>query len=296
MRSNPLNIIKYIEKKFPKELILKNISSKNNFLAERYYEHAKADAMFAFVCTKQFLKKKNKILEVGGGLHFFSNYLSYLGHQVTSVEPGFFLNYIDIMRKNSFSCHLDKNLKIIKTDLESYNKNSQEKLFDFIFSINVLEHTKNIEVHLKKMTTLIQKKKIILVRCPNYQFPFECHFYKFYIPFLPKFTFEKILKKQLIKNIGKKIYKNTLKNINFNCTYSKIAKINLNIKFLNPLQEIFKRIEKDNDFKTRLFSNRFIYLIYVIINFFKLEKLLIKIFPLPYCPYLIMQINNNNAN
>jgi len=51
MRSNPLDIIEYIEKKFPKELILKNISSKNNFLAERYYEHAKADAMFAFVYT-----------------------------------------------------------------------------------------------------------------------------------------------------------------------------------------------------------------------------------------------------
>ena len=50
------------------------------------------------------------------------------------------------MREFIFS--KNKSLKIHNQTLEKYAINSEEK-FDFIFSINVLEHVDNIENHLE---------------------------------------------------------------------------------------------------------------------------------------------------
>lgn len=283
-------IEEFISTFYPKDLVTLNIKSKDKELADSYYENAKADAIFAFHSIKNYLSFNIKILEIGGGLHFLSKYLSYKNYQLTSLEPGGFTDYIDMMRNNVLNINLGGKNSIISASLEAYTDNFSKEKFDFIFSINVLEHTKNIRVHIEKSLNILSSDGTILIRCPNYTFPFEGHFYKFFIPFFPEFTFKNLLKKKLIKNLGEKNYYDLLNNINFECVYFNIKKYCFNLKFINPLKEIFNRIETDIHFKKRIFTNLFIKYFYLLIFFLKMERLLIKLFPIFLNPYLIMEI------
>ena len=257
----------------------KNLDDKLN-----YYENAKADAVHCYHNIKKFLKKDKDILEIGGGIHLLTSYLDR-EYKITSIDPGRFTAFTDeirgqILRKNQLNIHT--------TTLEEFKT---DKKFDFIFSMNVLEHTKNITEHLNCCINLLKDKdSIIFIQCPNYTFPFEPHFYEFFLPFFPKFSFKKIKKKKLIKKFGIEKYNNIFENLNFNCTYKNIKNKNFKIEFFNPIKDIFDRILIDEKFKERILSNYFIKITYKFIIFFKLEKLLYKIFPKFICPYMIFVI------
>ena len=155
----------------------------------------------------------------------------------------------------------------------------------------MLEHTEDIEKHLRSCINLLKdENSLLLIQCPNYTFPFEAHFYKWFIPFLPSFTFKYLRKKQLIKELGEGSYNNTLSFLNFNCTYFKTKKLNLPITFKHPLKNIFDRMKNDDVFKDRLCQNSILSLFYYIINLFKIKNLLITVYPKSLCPYLIMEI------
>jgi 2-polyprenyl-3-methyl-5-hydroxy-6-metoxy-1,4-benzoquinol methylase len=283
-------IEEFISTFYPKKLLTLNIKEEDKYLADSYYENAKADAIFAFQSIKNYLSYNAKILEIGGGLHFLSNYLSYKGYQLTSLEPGGFSDYMDIMRKNLLNINFNKKNFIINTTLENYSDNYSKEKFDFIFSINVLEHTKNIRIHLEKTSNILSNKGIILIRCPNYSFCFDGHFYKFFIPFFPGFTFKTILKNKLINRLGEKNYYYLINNINFDCSYFNIKKNFSKLKFINPLKEIFERLETDAAFRKRIFANLFIKYFYLFVSYFKIKNILIKFFPIYLNPYLIIEI------
>jgi len=285
-----MTIEEFISTIYPKELLILNIKKEDKHLADLYYENAKADAIFAFESIKNYLSYNNKILEIGGGLHFLSNYLSYKSYQLTSLEPSGFTDYIDIMRKNVLNINLSKKNSIMSITLEDYSDNYPKEKFDFIFSINVLEHTKNIRIHIEKSLNILSNNGIILIRCPNYTFPFEGHFYKFFVPFFPEFTFKNLLKKKLIKNLGEKNYYDLINNINFKCSYFNIKKNFSNLNFVNPLKEILNRLETDVMFRKRIFNNSFLKYFYLFISFLKIKNLLIKFFPIFWNPYLIIEI------
>jgi 2-polyprenyl-3-methyl-5-hydroxy-6-metoxy-1,4-benzoquinol methylase len=283
-------IEEYISTFYPKDLVTLNIKDKDKELANTYYENAKADAIFAFSSIKNYLSYNSNILEIGGGLHFLSNYLSYKNYQLTSLEPGGFSDYIDMMRSNVIKINLSKKNLIVNKNLENYSDNYAEEKFDFIFSINVLEHTKNIRTHIEKTLNILSNNGIILIRCPNYSFCFDGHFYKFFIPFFPEFTFKNLLKNKLINKLGKKNYYYLVNNINFKCSYFNIKKNFHKSKFVNPLKEILNRIETDTAFKKRIFSNLFIKYFYIFISYFRMKSLLIRFFPIYFNPYLIIEI------
>tara|TARA_Y100000590_G_scaffold443378_1_gene572733 strand:+ start:486 stop:1352 length:867 start_codon:yes stop_codon:yes gene_type:complete len=286
-----MNITEFIEKKFPKKIILSGVKNEDLERSNWYYENSKADAIYGFYCISKHLNKNIKILEVGGGLHFLSNFLNQEGYNIDSLEPGEFSQHINIMRTNILKISSNSNINIITTDLEKFSDENTNGKYDFIFSINVLEHAKDIKTHIKKCVFLLSSNNGLLsIRCPNYLFPFETHFYKFFIPFFPRFTFEKLRKKKLIKTLGEKRYLELFNHINFNCDYRKIKKFGFNIKFLNPLKDIFDRIETDIAFRNRLFSNKLIKIIYKIIMIFKLKQIIIKLFPISFNPYMIMEI------
>ena len=287
-----MNIEKYINIHFPKKKILKEIKEKDLEYSNWYYETAKADAIYGYSCIKKKIFKNMKILEVGGGLHFLASYLSSKGYNITSIEPGGFNNSVNIMRKNTLKNNKKNNKHIITTDVENFSKGFAKNKFEFIYSINVLEHVKNIKKHILSYLSILNLNEgLILIRCPNYSFPFEGHFYKFFIPFFPKFTFEKVLKKNLIKKYGKARYLNILNSINFNCSYRKIKQMNFNLVFKNPIEDIFNRIEIDKTFRKRIFSNNIVKYVYKLIKFLHLKKFLILIFPISINPYLIMHIS-----
>ena len=253
-----------------------------------YFNNAKADAIHCYQFIKEHLHKNKKILEVGGGVHLLTSFLNQ-EYDVTSVEPGGFTDYTNELRNKILS---KVNLKVNTTKLESFN--TDEK-FDLIFSMNVLEHTEDIETHLRSCMNLLKdENSLLLIQCPNYTFPFECHFYKWFIPFMPNFTFKHLRKKQLIKEFSEDRYYNTLNFLNFNCTYFKIKNLNLPIAFKHPLKDIFDRMKNDAVFKNRICKNSIVNLSYKIINFLKIKNLLITVYPKFLCPYLIMEIKKIN--
>lgn len=252
---------------------------------EVYLKNAKADALHCYSTIAPYLKKNKKVLEVGGGIHLLTRYMHDLGYDITSVEPGGFAEYIDSLRIKLIS---KTDLKIFTTSLEKFQ--SKQK-FDFIFSMNVLEHTDNIKEHICCCVKLLKdKNSLLFIQCPNYVFPFEPHFYKWFIPFLPKFTFTYLSKKKLIKVLGQEQYANTLKHLNFNCTYFNIKKLNFNIKFIHPLKNIFDRMNQDSVFKERLLKNLLVRICYNIIIFLGIKKILTYLYPISLTPYLIIKI------
>jgi len=256
-------------------------------LKEKNYNNAKADAVFAYYNINKFLDKDKKILEVGGGIHLFTNFL-HQNYDITSIEPGGFTEATNDLRNQIL---LQNRLNVHTTTLENFKSNEK---FDFIFSINVLEHTKDIEQHILSCINLLKdKNSLLFIQCPNYIFPFEPHFYKWFIPFCPNLTFKYLRKKNLIKELSKKNYENILKNLNFKCTYLNVKKMNLNLKFAHPLSSIFDRLDTDNVFRDRLFKNIIVKISYKIINYLKIKNLMIYIFPKLFCPYLILYIKKN---
>jgi len=252
---------------------------------DAYLKNAKADAVHCYLTIFPYLKKNKKILEVGGGIHLLTNYLHHLGYDITSIEPGGFADYIDNLRKK---INHKSELKIITSTLEQFQS---KKKFDFIFSMNVLEHTNNIEEHIRVCIKLLKdKNSLLFIQCPNYTFPFEPHFYKWFIPFFPKFTFTYLRKKNLIKKLGKKKYVDIINKLNFDCNYFKIKKLNLSIKFIHPLKDIFDRIEQDIVFRERLLKNLLVRLCYKMIIFLQAKKILTYLYPIALTPYLIIKI------
>jgi SAM-dependent methyltransferase len=276
-----MNISDFIEKNFPFEkIIIQN--SKNYETQKNYYQNAKADSIYCYKLINKFLSKKNKILEVGGGIHLLSSYLVQEGYDITSIEPGKFTSFTDNIRKQILN---KNNLKFFTTSLENFKTDQK---YDFIFSMNVLEHTEDIEIHIKSCIKLLKdENSILFIQCPNYSFPFESHFYEFFVPFFPKFTFEKLKKRKLIKKLGVDEYYNTLNNLNFDCTYKNLKNFSLNINFKNPIEEIFNRIKTDEQFKKRILNNFFIKLSWNLIFLFKLESFICKCFPKSIAPYMI---------
>jgi SAM-dependent methyltransferase len=178
------------------------------------------------------------------------------------------------------------------TTLENFTTDTK---FDFIFSMNVLEHTDDIKQHITSCMNLLKDDhSLLFIQCPNYTFPFEPHFYKWFIPFFPNLTFATLRKKELIKELGNTRYENTLNNLNFDCTYFKIKKLNFTIKFIHPLKDIFDRIDQDNVFRNRLFKNLLVKLCYKIIIFLRIKKIITYFFPISLTPYLIIKIKKKN--
>jgi 2-polyprenyl-3-methyl-5-hydroxy-6-metoxy-1,4-benzoquinol methylase len=275
----------YFYSKTSNEIVLNNID--NSILlknAENYLENALADADFALATLKPYLNKEIEILEIGGGLHILSSYLQEQGYKITTIEPGDFTSYIIQLRKNIIEVLKPTNL--FNNYLENYNT---DKKFDLIFSINVLEHVESVENHLNtQINLLLDENSICLIRCPNYNIPYEPHFFKFFVPLFPQFTFKHIHKKELINLYGFEKYNDILKNLNFNCKYSNIKKL-FKIKIHNPFVEIFNRISEDEVFRTRMFKNKLIKILYKFLYKSNL-KILFKFIPKRYYPYLIFEI------
>ena len=117
------------------------------------------------------------IIEVGSGIGLLSLHLASLGFEVTAFEPqssGF--NQMNAMRSL-----ISENWKPSAPQVEfreaSLNQTTQlEKLADYIFAINVIEHVHNFEeliTHAVKAKTPEATMRIV---CPNYSIPYEPHF------------------------------------------------------------------------------------------------------------------------
>ena len=139
-----LKISEYIEKE--KSIFLK--SDKYNNDHKNYFSNASADSIHCLNKITPYLKKGQKILEVGGGIHLLTGYIDHMNFDITSVEPGMFLDSIDNLRNEIL---LKKSLKVHTTTLEKFNTNEK---FDFIFS----------------MVTIVFSISVTIVMCSVFSF------------------------------------------------------------------------------------------------------------------------------
>jgi 2-polyprenyl-3-methyl-5-hydroxy-6-metoxy-1,4-benzoquinol methylase len=119
-----------------------------------------------------------EILEVGGGILSLAIQLASEGFKVTTVEPiGDGFSDISPIMKIFTEIARSENLtfKLIESPIEVC---LFEHKFDFIFSINVMEHLKDPYLVLWKLVQNLKDHGKYRFFCPNYDFPYEPHFGK----------------------------------------------------------------------------------------------------------------------
>ena len=229
------------------------------------------------------------VIEVGSGIGLLSLHLASLGFEVTAFEPqssGF--NQMNAMRSL-----ISENWKPSAPQVEfreaSLNQTTQlEKLADYIFAINVIEHVHNFEeliTHAVKAKTPEATMRIV---CPNYSIPYEPHFN---IPIIftkriTKFVFGHKIHNSKIPDSDEfwgdlswptqKKLKKILKSKGWNVEFSRDA-----------THEYLNRAFSDSDFIVR--KGR------IIGSLFKLISVLVKIVrfvPLAYLPVIDCRISN----
>ena len=119
-----------------------------------------------------------EILEVGGGILALSIQLASEGFNVTTVEPvveGF--TGIAYIMKVFLDIAKNENVEIQFVDSAIEDCNFENR-FDFIYSINVMEHLEDPYSVLVQLVELLKDHGKYRFVCPNYDFPYEPHFGK----------------------------------------------------------------------------------------------------------------------
>jgi 2-polyprenyl-3-methyl-5-hydroxy-6-metoxy-1,4-benzoquinol methylase len=143
------------------------------------------------------LQPGSRILEVGSGIGLLARHIARQGFEVVALEPsaeGF--EFMEKLQEHISAVPEFMTLKNFSQDSNAIEGYTQVNKFDYIFSINVLEHVKDVEIATNAMLNLLNPCGHLRIICPNYSFPYEGHFN---IPYLlnPKFTF-KIFSKRIL--------------------------------------------------------------------------------------------------
>ena len=216
----------------------------------------KAEAKFGFMHVSPYcsrLPADANILEVGSGS-------GILLAKLQKNFPDKFFQGLEPFADGFSSLHeLENNYnnsgsKVHQTSYENFK--TTEK-FDLIFCINVFEHLSDWRDFLSWSSRRLKKNGILLVLCPNYDFPYESHFHlpvvfnKFITGFLFKVKIEKFEK---LHNVAGLWF-----SLNFvrKSEVKKFLSLNrLELKFkLNDKTEIFRqmieRLFDDEEFRNR---------------------------------------------
>jgi SAM-dependent methyltransferase len=195
-----------------------------------------------------------EILEVGGGILALAIQLASEGFKVTTVEPigeGFAeISYI-MNIFTEIATKEDLRFNLIKVPIEECKFDQK---FDFIFSINVMEHLKDpyaVINQLKENLNLAGKYRFF---CPNYDFPYEPHFQKWM--FLRKnHAFFLPPSRAKSKRISVSEWQGVYGSLNF-ITFEKLKSFfsQSNIQYevnANALRDIARRSESDKELQNR---------------------------------------------
>ncbi|MEM8653087.1 MAG: class I SAM-dependent methyltransferase, partial [Pseudomonadota bacterium] len=131
---------------------------------------------------------KLRILEVGAGLGLISIFLHRRGHEVVALEPaGLGFDFFEATKKEIWKIAGTDTPKLAEKPAEELSPES-DGLFDFSFSINVMEHIQDIETATSAILSVLKPDGISVNSCPNYIVPYEPHFAIPIVPFSPAAT------------------------------------------------------------------------------------------------------------
>lgn len=195
-----------------------------------------------------------RVLEIGAGSMLLSCQLVREGFMVTALEPtGGGFSHFSRMRQivQEVACSAGCCPRILDVSGECM---SEQSVFDFAFSINVMEHVNNVSLVLERVGASLAGGATYRFTCPNYHFPYEPHFN---IPTL----FSKSLTERLL---GRKIFAsqamadpagtwNSLNWISVSRVRKSVARLpDLRVDFNRELLvSTLERMVSDHDFASR---------------------------------------------
>ena len=190
------------------------------------------------------VKMGQRVLEVGGGVGAPALALHRDGYDVTDLEPvGLGFNFMQAARKviRRFDVPPEYAIGVDELDTSLHGK------FDFIYSMNVLEHVPDPENALSRMLSVLEPSGKIFILCPNYSFPFEPHVNVPLVPFKPATTAKLLPRRVSESEIWKSLNWITAKQI-LRWAEKNHAEIHLN---RSTIPEMFERAKNDNVFAER---------------------------------------------
>lgn len=129
-----------------------------------------------------------RILEVGAGLGLLSIWLHRLGHEVVALEPAALaFGLFDATRREIWSACGENTPTLYEGGAETLTPEDHGS-FDFIFSINVMEHIGALEEAFAAIAAVLRPGGVWLNSCPNYWIPYEPHYAIPMVPGAPGLT------------------------------------------------------------------------------------------------------------
>jgi SAM-dependent methyltransferase len=122
------------------------------------------------------LSAGSRILEIGAGVLLLSCHLQREGYSVTAVEPvGIGFSHFDRLRQIVLNYAAERGFAPALYNLPAEDMKFISE-FDYAFSINVMEHVKDVALVLRHVFAAIKQGGRHRFLCPNYLFPYEPHF------------------------------------------------------------------------------------------------------------------------
>lgn len=205
-----------------------------------------AECRYGSYLITKYLPATGRILEVGAGLGMLSSYLRMLGHDITALEPcgtgfDFFREIQAVVREETGT-----EVPFLPIPAEELSPGAHG-VFQFIFSVNVLEHIRDLPRAMHGMASVLAPGGRMWHTCPNYFFPYDPHFALPLIPLFPEAT-GFLLPRRIS---GSELWR----SLNF-ITYFGLKRLaganSLNTTFLvGTMADAFARLDSDHEFAGR---------------------------------------------
>ena len=163
----------FLDHEFVKQAALRvDISPENcRSLLETFTNEALTYAPLVF----ERLGSGVRVLEVGSGLGFLSLWLRRQGVDVVGLEPAAGPHDVFAGLSTAVIEHAgEPDAPILQIPAEQLDPSIHGK-FDFVYSVNVLEHIADLEGAVAAMAGVLAPGGAMLHVCPNYVFPYEPH-------------------------------------------------------------------------------------------------------------------------
>ena len=129
-----------------------------------------------------------RILEIGAGLGLLSIWLKRQGHDVVALEPAAHaFGLFEATREEIWRQSGAQPPELLRYGAEELDP-ARVGHFDFIFSINVMEHVADLEAVFLATSSVLKIGGSWLNSCPNYRVPYEPHYAIPMVPFSPSLT------------------------------------------------------------------------------------------------------------
>lgn len=244
------------------------------------------EARFGLKIILSRLSHDKRILEVGAGIGLLAGYLNSCGYLITALEPGLGGFGVSAALATAVSSRPEfSSLHRLDVPAEKLNPALHGR-FDFIYSINVLEHIPDLEDAVRGMGTVLENRGEMVHTCPNYFIPYEPHFGIPLVPLAPRFTVN-YLPKLKDSELWQSLNFITAARLNRACLAQGLM---MNLE-PGVMLRTFTRFGTDPEFRRRQGSS-FVFKIFLFLKFTGLLYLLGKL-PAWWCTPMVAKITRS---